>query len=165
MIIDLFPRKTINKNPSPDAADQFKRIHEAFEGLFYQSTPAQREGEGSDCDLFSDELPGALHRDWVAADHGLYEAVWHEDVELAKMLLKEGARPDQYRNNVWGGTALMLAAQSGNMELVMLLLLNGADVGAQDLRGNTPEDWARRRQHPEVLGIFAAFSLTSQARL
>ena len=59
-----------DKNPSPDAADQFKRIHEAFEGLFYQSTPAQREGEGSDCDLFSDELPGALHRDWVAADHG-----------------------------------------------------------------------------------------------
>jgi ankyrin repeat protein len=87
-----------------------------------------------------------------------YEAVWHEDIVLAKALLEQGARPDQYRNNIWGGTALMLAAQTGNLELVMLLLANGADLNATDLKGKTPIDWAQRRKHPEVLSVFRTFA-------
>jgi ankyrin repeat protein len=71
-------------------------------------------------------------------------------------MLDEGGRPDQYRNNLWGGTCLMLAVQLGNLELVMLLLKANADILATDNFGHNAMDWARRRRQPEVSGILLA---------
>jgi ankyrin repeat protein len=48
----------------------------------------------------------------------------------------------------------MLAAQTGNLELVILLLQNGADMFAKDLKGKTAIDWAKRRKQTEVLKVF-----------
>lgn len=64
------------------------------------------------------------------ADGGtaLHWAVWHDDVELATMLLRAGANPTAA--NQAGATPLSLAAVSGNVAIIELLLKAGVDPNA-----------------------------------
>jgi ankyrin repeat protein len=73
----------------------------------------------------------------------LYEAVWHENREETVEWLSQGGRPDQYRNDIWGGTALMLAAQHGNVDIIRLLLDSGASPLAVDNAGKNAISWAK----------------------
>jgi len=75
----------------------------------------------------------------------LHYAASKGQVETARMLLKRGAivnapAPD-------GTSPLMMAAYSGNRDVVQLLLDHGADPTAINLQKLTAADWARERRH------------------
>ena len=76
-----------------------------------------------------------------------HQATWHEDEKAVLHWLEKGGRPDQYRNDVWGGTALMLAAQLGNLTIVKRLLSHGASPLAVDISGKDALSWARWGEH------------------
>ena len=69
----------------------------------------------------------------------LHEAARKGNVEIVKMLLKEGA--DVNARDKYGRTALYVAAWRGHVEIVKMLLKEGADVNAADNDGNTPCTW------------------------
>jgi ankyrin repeat protein len=76
--------------------------------------------------LFSNVQAGSLH-----------EAVYDRDFESVKSLLKKGADVNQiglYRD----GSALHLAARSGQQEIAQLLIDSGATVDIRDLSDYTP---------------------------
>lgn len=76
--------------------------------------------------LFSNVHAGTLH-----------EAVYDRDFESVKSLLKKGAdinRVGLYRD----GSALHLAARSGQQEIAQLLIDSGATVDIRDLSDYTP---------------------------
>jgi len=76
--------------------------------------------------LFSNVQAGSLH-----------EAVYDQDFESVKSLLKKGADINQvglYRD----GSALHLAARSGQQEIAQLLIDSGATVDIRDLSDYTP---------------------------
>lgn len=104
----------------------------------------------------SDWLPQAAHNDWTEKDHALYEAVWRCDVRSCLQLLQEGARPDAYQNDQWGGSTLMLAAQHGDVRLVAALLKHGASPFKTDSGGIDARRWARRRQQWKALELIEA---------
>ena len=67
----------------------------------------------------------------------LHEAVYDRDFESVKSLLKKGADINQvglYRD----GSALHLAARSGQQEIAQLLIDSGATVDIRDLSDYTP---------------------------
>lgn len=113
-------------------------------------------GSPASWDATSDWLPQAAHNDWTEKDHALYEAVWRCDVRACLRLLQEGARPDAYQNDQWGGTTLMLAAQHGDVRLVAALLQHGASPFKTDSGGIDARRWARRRQQWKALELLEA---------
>src|ERR1041385_209396 len=62
----------------------------------------------------------ARHPDGATAWHG---AAWHDDVELATLLLRAGANPNPA--NLTGATPLELASTNGNAAMIELLLKSG----------------------------------------
>jgi ankyrin repeat protein len=68
---------------------------------------------------------------------------------LAKRLISGGASIDA-QQGANRSTALMIAAMKGNMGLVSLLVERGADVSLKDIRGQTAEDFARRKGFTEI---------------
>lgn len=63
---------------------------------------------------------------WANPDEDLLEAIDQQQVERVRSLLNEDA--DVHARNVWGDTALMRAAKSGNLEMMSMLLDRGAAV-------------------------------------
>lgn len=72
------------------------------------------------------------------ADNGtpLLLSCLHNNNEMAKFLLKEGAKVNVINSD--GDTPLILASEAGNFEIVKLLIENGADVNAKNKYGMTP---------------------------
>jgi len=133
----------------------FQRMQEAFEGLTEEAWGRQQKQSGEDGqDVPEWEWhPHAAHADWTQRDYDLYDAAWHNDLPTCLELLANGAQPDAYQNDVWGGTALMLAAQLGNIELVRALLRHGASPTRVDGGGVDARKWARRRKRWACLGL------------
>jgi ankyrin repeat protein len=67
---------------------------------------------------------------------------------MARALLAKGADPN-IKNKV-GGTALMIAAATGQAEIVEALLEKGADTTAKDNKGLTALQWATKGNHKET---------------
>ncbi|UQZ91031.1 hypothetical protein C4J81_18130 [Deltaproteobacteria bacterium Smac51] len=70
----------------------------------------------------------------------LHWAVYLDNIEAAKLLLRSGARVNA--PDVYGATALHWAAWNGSHSTGKLLLNNGANCRAADIKGRTPKDWA-----------------------
>eukprot|EP00959_Pyramimonas_sp_CCMP1952_P075049 1568246-Pyramimonas_sp.AAC.1 len=79
-----------------------------------------------------------------------------DHLDVVKMLLKT-AKFDVRRHNQWGYTALMRAANNGHKQVVEVLLAAGADVAAQDKRGETAlskaTSFAQSSGEPEYLAL------------
>ena len=65
----------------------------------------------------------------------LHWAVYRVDVELIRLLLERGAKPDAINN--YGSSPLAEAAKVGNAQLVEILLDAGADVESANQEGQT----------------------------
>ena len=83
-------------------------------------------------------------------DRALLDASRRGDVAAVRSLLKEGADPNSVQGD--GLTALHLAAQTGNLEVVRVLLRAGARVDAQTRIGaHTPLHLASQGAHSDVV--------------
>ena len=89
---------------------------------------------GTDVNTSSQGLPGII------------QSVINGNIEVVQFLIEKGVNVNQlesYNGNAGGWTALHYAAESGNMNLVRLLLENGADPTQADISGMTPYDSAK----------------------
>lgn len=81
----------------------------------------------------------------IEATTPLYNAVWNNDIEMVKLLLKQGANPntrikeDFFESSVQnvGETPFLLAVKRGKVEILALLIANGADLNSRDKEGYT----------------------------
>ena len=69
----------------------------------------------------------------------------------------DGTEAHWQKRTVQGITPLHLAAASGSLELVNLLLAGGADPKAKDSEGQTPSDVAASHGHPEVVELLRGY--------
>ena len=90
----------------------------------------------------------APQRDGATA---LHWAVYHDDLELADVLLRAGAKVDG-ANRV-GMTPLAMAALYGSAPLADRLLKAGADIKARGPNGETLVMYAARNGRPQVLKV------------
>ncbi len=79
----------------------------------------------------------------------LIEALSQTD--MVALLLQNGADPN--RANAQGLTPLILAAQSGNVEVTRLLLAHGAKVNETGKMRQTPLAYALRHKHADVAAL------------
>ena len=69
-----------------------------------------------------------------------------------ELLLKKGAEVN-VQGELEGFTALMTAAAEGQLEVVRLLLVYGADADLKDKDGDTAESFARQKGHSAVVDL------------
>jgi ankyrin repeat protein len=81
------------------------------------------------------------------------EAVKAGDFSVARQLLSEDPALASARDQEFGATALHWAALRGHAAVAGLLVASGADLGARNSAGETPEQVARRAKHPEIAEI------------
>lgn len=101
----------------------------------------------------------------AAADEAWARALAARDVAAIERLLELGAAADAEGAN--GKTALMVAAQAGELPLVRRLLSAGADVNARNANGGSPLMYAAAGGHAEItrLLISRGAEVSTRARL
>ena len=67
--------------------------------------------------------------------------VAHKAVEIVKLLLEHGAKPNAKDNDGW--TPLHYAAYRGRVDVVKILLEHGANPRIADNEGHIPLDYAK----------------------
>jgi len=78
-------------------------------------------------------------------------AAYHDDLELAGLLIAAGADPKI--PNREGATALALASERGSGSMIEKLLAGGADVNERGTHGETPLMFAARSGSLQALGL------------
>ncbi|VDM65535.1 unnamed protein product [Strongylus vulgaris] len=112
-----------------------------------------------------------LAASFEAVDSGgrtpLLTAVWNGHLEMAAYLLETvGVNPNSVDEQVGpyiflfeGASALSVAAQQGNREMVVLLLRMGAEPSLKDLDGRTALDVATMYGHETIRAVLQVISL------
>jgi len=80
--------------------------------------------------------------------------------KTAKFLIMHGA--DVNAKNKYGLTPLMIAARSGRITIIESLLEYGADIDAQDYRGETAVDKALAMEFKKTADIIADYEIQNQ---
>ena len=75
--------------------------------------------------------------------------------EMVKFLISKGADLNR-KNGISGESALMSAAEMGQLGTVKVLLSSGADPCATDKEGHTAEGLARKYHHPDIADYLAS---------
>jgi ankyrin repeat protein len=57
------------------------------------------------------------------------------------------------KNEVFGHTALIVAARQGYADVVQVLIEKGADVNAEDRYGSTALQWAQKNGHTKIVDL------------
>jgi ankyrin repeat protein len=79
----------------------------------------------------------------------ILSAAYGNHVDIVELFLKNGADVNSTDN--YGKTALMYAADYGNMKMVKLLVKDGAYIQAESMYGKkTAVDFARQSRHFEI---------------
>ncbi len=94
----------------------------------------------------------------VNADHGraLRDAVFSEEEALVKFLLEHGADPDAHEDT---DTALVIAAENGNLKISQLLLEHGAD---HLLFNGAAEKMARSEGDQDMISLLVRWGNTQR---
>jgi uncharacterized protein len=79
-------------------------------------------------------------------------AVTYNNVDMLKYLLKEGVDINQTKRRS-GFTALMAAACYGRVEIAKILISNGVNQEARDMKGFRAVDFARKMNKKSVLEL------------
>jgi ankyrin repeat protein len=79
-------------------------------------------------------------------------AVTYNNIEMLKYLLQEGVKINQTQRKS-GFTALMAAACYGRAEITKILIENGVDQEARDMKGFRAVDFARKMNKKSVLKL------------
>ena len=92
------------------------------------------------------EREGGINNLEAWLKESLFETVmWQGRGEVLKVLLKDMADVDQWRDNYLSRTLLMLAAKEGHTDMVMYLLDRGADPSIKDGEGKTALDMVNHK--------------------
>jgi ankyrin repeat protein len=78
-------------------------------------------------------------------------AVINDDIPTIKLLIEHKVNINW--KDGFGDTALMYAAQTGNMLIINYLLDNGADIHAKDDKGNTVLSAAQEGKHEDAIKL------------
>lgn len=73
--------------------------------------------------------------------------------EIADFLIQKGADPNIASNNDFKVTPLHSAAHNGAIELVKLLLQNGADIYAKTVEGQSALDFAKEGNSTKIINL------------
>jgi ankyrin repeat protein len=79
-------------------------------------------------------------------------AVTYDNKEMINYLIEQGKDVNQTTRKS-GFTALMAAACYGRVEIAQILLENGANVEAKDIKGFTALDFARKMNKKSILSL------------
>ncbi|XP_069702945.1 ARF GTPase-activating protein GIT2 isoform X2 [Periplaneta americana] len=124
-------RKPQSKDPlHPTKADFIRAKHQMLAFVF-------RPGK-DDTLLLEDDLSRQLH-----------SSVRTSNLETSLRLLSQGADPNYFHEEK-GTTPLHVAAKVGQVYQAELLVVYGADPGAEDSQGKTPVDYARSAGHKDL---------------
>jgi ankyrin repeat protein len=82
-----------------------------------------------------------------------FEAVKSGDFALVRSLLSEDASLVSARDEEFGATPLHWAALRGQSAVAALLVAEGANLGARNSAGETPQDVARRQKNDDMFRI------------
>ncbi|MCK5235588.1 MAG: ankyrin repeat domain-containing protein, partial [Deltaproteobacteria bacterium] len=81
----------------------------------------------------------------------LHEAVIGDHLKVVRLLIKEGV--DLNMSNEEDITPLIYASLTGNKEILLELIANGAHVNAEDNKGRTSLSHAESIGHGEIVEI------------
>jgi ankyrin repeat protein len=101
-------------------------------------------------------------QDETVSGNYLITAVLNKNFDILRNLIKLGMNVDA--KNEDGHTALMHAAQSGNMRLVKLLVENGAKIDMKDDNEENAIQWAEYNAHPEIAKFLEKTLETQEAQ-
>ncbi|GEM_PF-5475863 len=139
--------------------------------------------KGAKADLVSSYRPDTRYRSLrlTTAFTPLYMAASYGHADVVNLLLDHHAqvdkgchRPALFLSSDYDGdvapydvpsaTPLHIASLNGRNDVVGILILRGADVGARDDSGETPLHWAARRKRAETMELLVAQGADPQAR-
>jgi hypothetical protein len=93
----------------------------------------------------------------------LHYAAWKGHVEIARLLLQNGAEVNVRSNG--GSTPLHCSAWNGHVDILHLLVENGADLEAQDNDGERALHWAAYSGHlPFIQELISRYHVDINAR-
>ena len=90
-------------------------------------------------------------------------AITYDNIEMVTYMIEQGKNVNDTTRKS-GFTALMGAACYGRVEIVKILLENGADKNARDLKGFSAIDFARKMNKKSILELFDYDEKTPQNR-
>ena len=96
-------------------------------------------------------------RDYAIDEESFFDQIKVGNLEVVELYLAAGVSPDI--REIWDvekRTALLVAAEEGQAEIVEALVEAGADVGVKDKVGRTPLVVAVQREHDAVVEVLLA---------
>jgi ankyrin repeat protein len=91
----------------------------------------------------------------------IYEAAKAGDFEAAERFIIAGQWDPQYPDG-GGVTPLNYAAANGNIDIIRLMVEEGADVNQVDVRGNTPLSSAKKAGKTEAVELLIELGATEE---
>lgn len=106
---------------------------------------------------FIEELNPADQGDYQSKVYSsLASSIFNGNANVAELLLTKTTLPVDFQGRT-GNTALMFAAQWGQMASVEYLLKNGADTGITNTQGETALSLAMKNGHRDVVVLLRSY--------
>jgi len=85
-----------------------------------------------------------------------------QDIEKVEQLLASSGVPASYQNEATGASALMIAASTGNLKMVSVLLANGSPWNALDRCGKCAGEYALDGSHQECVDALVSAGVAAE---
>lgn len=85
-----------------------------------------------------------------ALQSGLSMAAWNGDAKMADLLIKSGAKPDEWTNHTLGNPAIVLASGCGHLDVMKVILQSGGQINTRSDVGVTAFEAALNGLHQDI---------------